>query len=266
MIEPVASETKGEIFHAPAMNKMLYNRMTENGQHVVLFNVPEAVGTESKRYCDAISIGMWGSTGRLIQGYEMKSSRSDWLRELRDTTKADPFIARCDRWWLVTGNKSIAKPDELPECWGWMNATNAGLRIEKPAPALPPKELNRLWALALIRCASYRSQEADAAARDTMREEERKRADDEIALRIARSDPAYAELKRRVEEFEKKSGLTFDDWRLGNITPMLGVLNRSHFDDYYSLRTTMTRQLECLQGLVKETKDLLTITLPAPKP
>ena len=79
---------------------------------------------------------MWGSSGRLIQGYEVKASRSDWLRELKQTEKSDPFTSRCDRWWLITGSQDIAKLEEIPACWGWMSATAHGLRVQKPAPDL----------------------------------------------------------------------------------------------------------------------------------
>lgn len=146
-------EVKSKPLTAGDVNQMLWNKYTEKGEYVVLFDVPNIVGIRQERRCDAIAIGMWGSTGRLIHGFEVKVSRGDWLREVKDVSKADPFIEQCDRWWLVTGDLSVAKPEEIPAAWGWMNATKTGLRIQRPAQPLPQDEtrIRRLWAFALIR-------------------------------------------------------------------------------------------------------------------
>src|SRR5271170_5898795 len=153
----LALEDPADSFQTPAINQMLWNRYTDKGEYVFLFDVPNIVGTNSTRRCDGIALGMWGSTGRLIHGFEVKASRSDWLREVKDVSKADPFIEQCDRWWLVTGHLSIAKPEEIPDAWGWMVATKSGLRIQRPARPLPTDHnLKRLWAFALIRVAADR--------------------------------------------------------------------------------------------------------------
>src|ERR1700734_3267187 len=73
-------------------------------RYALFFDVPDNVGTNQRRRADAIAVGCWNSVGHLVEGFELKVSRSDWLREVASVNKADPFIERCDRWWLVTSS------------------------------------------------------------------------------------------------------------------------------------------------------------------
>lgn len=255
--DPVKSFSTAEI------NQMLWNRYTEKGEHVFLFDVPNIVGVNSSRRCDGVAVGMWGSSGRLIQGFEVKASRSDWLREVKDVTKADPFVEQCDRWWLVTGHVSIAKPTEIPAAWGWMVATKTGLRVQRPASPLPQHEsqIKRLWAFALIRKAADRSEIANSpefkvmlanAVRDTERRE-KDRADREIA----RQAPDHEELKKKVEKFESASGMKLDDWQLGNVGKLAKRLAALNSHGYLSVAESLRRTVKDLGDLSTKASEVL---------
>lgn len=92
------------------------------------------------RRVDALSIGFWRSTGQRIDGHEIKVSRSDWLRELKDPGKAGPWFDRCHRWWLVVPSVAVARPEELPDGWGLMVPGSKGrrFRVVVPAPLRQP--------------------------------------------------------------------------------------------------------------------------------
>lgn len=79
-----------------------------------------AVRRGELRTADALAIDTWESKGLEIHGFEVKCSRSDWLTELKQPEKSEPFRRFCDRWWLVTSSKDIVKPGELPAGWGHM--------------------------------------------------------------------------------------------------------------------------------------------------
>jgi hypothetical protein len=240
------------------VESMLWNKYTEKGEHILLFNVPDVVGLRQTRRCDAIAVGMWGSTGRLIQGFEIKASRSDWLREVKMVDKADPFIARCDRWWLVTADISIAQPAEIPESWGWMNATKTGLRIQRPAAKLPQDEVNmqRLWAYALIRKAFERgmadSPEWHAALRKI---EDQKQAEIKVATerRLIGAPDALAKLQARVDAFEKASGMKLEDWRLGDVGKLARTIHELSDDGYRGFKRTLQSQADALKRLADNT-------------
>lgn len=83
---------------------------------------------------------------RLLHGHEVKVQRSDWLRELRDPSKADAWRRYCDRWWLVTPH-GVAKPEELPAGWGLIVAG----RVVVQAPVLDPDPMPATTRAALLR-------------------------------------------------------------------------------------------------------------------
>jgi hypothetical protein len=89
---------------------------------------------------DFIAIDKYRSS-QAMHGHEVKVSRSDWLTELRDPTKAERIKRYCNFWWLVVSDASIVKPSELPEDWGLMVKTGNGLRTKIKAPELDTEPL-----------------------------------------------------------------------------------------------------------------------------
>ena len=83
-------------------------------------------------YVDAVVVGIWPSTGYEVQGFEIKTSRSDFLRELRQPDKS---LARhyVHRWWVVAPPDCV-KLQELPEDWGLLEVRNGKLWKVKEAP------------------------------------------------------------------------------------------------------------------------------------
>lgn len=51
-------------------------------------------------------------------GFEIKVSRSDWLNEIKDPSKAETFRPYCHYWSLVIADKTMVKDGELPNGWG----------------------------------------------------------------------------------------------------------------------------------------------------
>lgn len=91
-------------------------------------------GFETRRTADYFALdlypGGWGEdAGPKLHGHEVKVSRSDWLNEVRDPSKAEAFARYCDFWWLVVHDKSIVKPGEMPPGWGLMVAYGRTLRV-----------------------------------------------------------------------------------------------------------------------------------------
>ena len=67
----------------------------------------EHTGGGPTRIGDAVVFGLWPSRGMQVEGFEVKISRSDWLRELKDPSKAESIFKYCDLWWLVAGDDKI---------------------------------------------------------------------------------------------------------------------------------------------------------------
>lgn len=94
---------------------------------------------------DFLAVACWQSDSYVVHGYEIKVSRSDWLRELKSPRKADMSMGRCDHWWLAAP-AGILKPGELPEGWGYVEISESGrARAKEKAPALRPPMDRRLY-------------------------------------------------------------------------------------------------------------------------
>lgn len=110
-------------------------------EFLVLFEVP-VEGRESRTHwtsgrqrIDALAYGMWAKTGHVVHGIEIKTSRADLLRELRDPSKSAAPAAACDFWWLALGDPRLLREgDQVPDGWGVMAAHGRGLQtIREPA-------------------------------------------------------------------------------------------------------------------------------------
>ena len=116
------------------------------------------LGTEPLRTADAIAVDLWPSTGNLIHGFEVKVSRSDWLAELRDPTKADAIRRYCDHWWLVVPEAEIVHND-LPNGWGMLAVGRDGrLRIRRRSPKLDREPMTASFTAALLRATARTAQ------------------------------------------------------------------------------------------------------------
>lgn len=149
-----------------------YGKFNGNGiRYTRAEHVKVTAGHDASRICDYMAIDLWTgygvNRGPHLHGHEVKVSRSDWLTELKDPTKAEAFAAYCDFWWLVVSDKDIVR-DDLPEGWGLMVPHGTSVRVVKPATkreALPmPRDLQATLTRAVTKT-SLRLAQTDGAMR-----------------------------------------------------------------------------------------------------
>lgn len=100
-----------------------------NGPRYVLApEVRNRAGFSASRSADLIVMDTWESGPVRLIGHEIKVSRSDWLRELKDPSKAEAFIPYMAEWWLVVSDRKIVRDGELPEGWGLLAPAGNALR------------------------------------------------------------------------------------------------------------------------------------------
>jgi hypothetical protein len=92
--------------------------------------VEEVTAPGSNRRIDLVRIGLWQSRGHQITAYELKVSRSDWLRELEDPAKAEAWWRFCHQFYIVAP-PGVVDPEELPEGWGLMVPPTGRSRTKK---------------------------------------------------------------------------------------------------------------------------------------
>lgn len=183
--------------------------------------VRNATGFDSTRSADAMALGMYQSRGRELWGFEMKVSRSDWVKELEQADKAESWMRYCDRWALVAGDASIVHPGELPSTWGLYAPVKGKLKCITPCPLLHPAPLTRIALTALM----YASQKVDGEIVGKQIEQAVAEAKKHFYDQNERDAEAYRELSKRVEGFEKHTGLRIQYANDDRIAKMGEVVN-----------------------------------------
>jgi hypothetical protein len=220
------------------------------------------------RTADAIAMSLYPLRGLEMHGFEIKVSRSDWLRELKDPEKAEELCRYCGRWWIVAGDGKVVSDGELPPTWGLLVPRGKSLMAKVEAPKLDAQPLTRVFFAALMRKASLvvtpqavideAVQKAVQGLQETMKETAR------INLESATRD--FQWLKKSVKEFEEKSGIRITHYNGGNIGEIVGMLERGGLrsveGDLIQLRNLTSRmtqriddQLKLISGQNNKEKD-----------
>lgn len=124
-----------------------YARTGRNGKSVFrrfsrAEHVPWGLQLARHRICDYVAVDMQANgyqdgvpyrdrarlRAPIYHGHEVKVSRSDWLRELADPTKAETFREHMHCWWLVVPDAAIVR-DDLPDGWGLMVSHGRSVRV-----------------------------------------------------------------------------------------------------------------------------------------
>lgn len=106
------------------------------------------------RTADAMAFGTWPSRGLLLHGFEVKVSRSDWLREKKQPEKSVELQRFCDHWWLVTTEGCVLDVGEIPVTWGWLEWNGKKLVTKREAPRLEAQPIDRPMLAAILRRAA----------------------------------------------------------------------------------------------------------------
>ncbi len=117
--------------------------------------VANGTGAHARRHADALAMNLYPSRGLEIRGFEIKVSRGDLRRELKNPEKAESVARFCDSWWIVAP-ADVCKLEDLPLAWGLMVPTEKGLRTLRAATALHHDrvEPTRAFLAAVLRGAS----------------------------------------------------------------------------------------------------------------
>lgn len=179
--------------------------------YALLPGVADATGTMRGRTIDALVMSCWPSRGLRLYGVEIKVSRSDWLRELKDPAKAESVCRFCDCFYLAVGSDEIVKDGELPPTWGLLAPKGGKLAVKVPAPALDPTPMSRPFLAAILRAASEGYQkglrEEISKARHQGYQEGKQSVERTDESEAARTRRAYEDLRKAVDEFQTASGM-----------------------------------------------------------
>lgn len=186
-------------------------------EYAVIQEVRDAAGFSASRSADGIAMCLWPSRGLAINGIEVKSHRSDWLRELKNPKKAEAIYKYCDYWYLVTADDKVAKLEEIPETWGWLYVKGGKLYTGKEAPKLTPVTLDKGFVSSMLRRACEGTVPISSIEDKISEAYERgKNSKDYPAERLQKE---LDSLRANIDAFEQASGinLSYRGARLGEI-------------------------------------------------
>lgn len=152
------------------------------------------------RTADAIAINTYPSRGMAIHGFEIKVSRTDWLKELSSPDKSVEMQQYCDYWWVVVNDNEIVKPSELPDNWGLI-VVGRNCKVIKDAPRLEPVQPTKHLVASLMRNVTT------GFVHPLDIKERIERAEHNAVYKMESEYRDLKKLKEKVVEFEKASGI-----------------------------------------------------------
>lgn len=230
-------------------------------QYAFITHARNGTGYAATRTADAIAMSLWPSRGLALHGFEVKVSRGDWLRELRNPAKADEMFGYFDHWWLAVADTDpkIVADGELPDTWGLIKVAKR-VKIVAPAPKLPSaREVDRLLLAAILRRATE-SILPEAKIKEAY--ERGKREGNDLARELAdnASKRELDRLRERVDTFEKDSGINLDDWNYRRIgaaaKALINATPEALKDRFEVLRRHFASGLETIDSAIKEISKL----------
>lgn len=193
---------------ASALRAALLQKFPDNA-YSLCWEVANATGAAHRRWADAVAMSSWPSRGLTLQGFELKVSRSDWVRELRNPEKAESICQYCDYWWLVVSDKGIVRAGELPPTWGLLVLNSRGtLTTATNAPRLEAQPIDRKFLAALLRAAATPAVANSAAALGKEYERGRQSEMESHNRALKHATDKLQELTDSVRAFERAAGFS----------------------------------------------------------
>lgn len=188
-----------------ALLRRRYASASGNGvEYAFVEHVRNDAGFSASRTIDAMAMSLWPSRGLTLYAFEVKCSRKDWLKELRDPAKAEAFGPYVDYFYLVVSDAGIVKPGELPDAWGLMAPRAGGIGVVREAPRNEAvRKMDRGMLAALLRQAGVEARRPPSEVTDAHRagvEEGRKLAFAESAGDLER----VMARKQKLEETQRR--------------------------------------------------------------
>jgi hypothetical protein len=220
---------------------------------VLIQEVSDATGSDRSRSLDFMVVNLWASRGLHITGIELKSHRSDWLREIKNPKKQENHFQYCDYFYLLTENETVAKLDEIPETWGWMNIKGGKIFVMKKAPKLEAKPIPRTFLCSMLRRAATK----EGFVHRTSIEDEIEKASERKKQNQDRSVTyqleQYKSLQKYVEIFESASGIKLNSYFYGyskNLGEAVNFVMNNNLNGYSGILSGMKSSADRLKDSV----------------
>jgi hypothetical protein len=228
------------------------------------FEVSNETGYGIKSYADAVTMGVWPSTGHEIHGFEVKVSRSDFLNEMKNPEKAMPIMQYCHRWSLVCP-ANMVKPDEVPATWGIYWFKDGVIRKARQAPTLEAKPLTSAFVAALVRRAGQLDtasiNKAVAEAREKWDRNQKQAVEAEVTRRSGSRDAAV----KLLQAMEAAYGHDLNSWDIDHLCKAVAVTAKMGMHESWSSPLTVLSTIEESAARIRKVLSEAGLELPKRK-
>lgn len=114
---------------------------------------PEHLRSRVAQRLDLFVMGTWASNRYEQIVYEVKTSRSDFLRELRQPAKREVGMALSHRFFFATP-PGLCDPGEIPDGCGLVEVVDGRVRVRRRAPRRPDPLLPVPFVASVLRTAA----------------------------------------------------------------------------------------------------------------
>jgi hypothetical protein len=223
-----------------------------------MWEVGNSTGGRARRWADAVVMSLWPSRGLLLTGIEIKVSRSDWQRELKDPAKAEEIAQYCD-YWTVFAPEGIIQLQEVPALWGVkvVNEKGAVRQIKEPIRFDNPKPLDRGFVAAMLRRASTADADEIEAMVQKRLEPERAAVESRITRQVQQSTAHFEKMKTQVEAF-RAAGINLGGYESPSQIAEFIRIGRRLKENSYSI-SNVKKNLTGLMDLCAELEAVLPL-------
>ena len=187
--------------------RQMLGSMYPGRECIMLEEVSNASGFARNRSIDFVVMNLWPSRGLHLTGFELKQSRNDWLRELKQPAKAESYVHYFDYWYLITTSDTMAQMSEVPETWGWLAVRGNKLVVMKPAPRNPsPTPPDRSFLACLLRRADVKEGWVRTDTIEDRIDIAKQEGRNESKRMVDSAQQSEQRLQAKINEFEQASG------------------------------------------------------------
>lgn len=231
-------------------------KMFPAGEYAFLQEVRDAAGHQASNSADAIAMALWPSRGLVIHGMEVKASRGDWFRELKQPEKAEAIYKYCDYFWLVAEDESVVlNITEIPSSWGYMFRNKKGMKIMKEATKLTPLPLTNTFVAAMLKRATK-----DLIHPNEIKDKlnEAREEGKQISARTVKNlTEDLTAVNIKIRAFEQAAGIRFSTWeykagQIGHIVNQLSSQKQNIFEDFKTLQKKYENALHKINDALAE--------------
>lgn len=234
--------------------------------YALLTSVRNQTGFQRQiRTADALAMSLYPSRGIELLGFEVKVSRADWLRELREPDKAESIARYCDRWYVVAGDKDVVEDNEVPPNWGLLTLRGSRVITDIQAADLSEdrghKEIGRDFLAGIFRRVNdyekgyVKKSEVDGIVRtrlDSIEENAVGRQDMRLKQQLDQAQAELANLRSSAKMFEERSGVKLDPWNSDRIGDAVKFVLAGNVDGLRKQLDGLLHSAHCIVSSIEQ--------------